>query len=155
MNPDLFKNTPVFVKGAFQDLPTWEDIILNFDDEVNNNRIEVRNFGDLGVATHHGENIPCVDNIRKKIHALRPNKKECTAHVYVSFLTKSKNLGAHKDGSDVFYIQALGKTRWEVHFNKQIEEYTLEPGDMIYVPKEIIHNPIPLSPRVGLSIGFN
>ena len=154
MNPDLFKKTPVFVKSAFQDLPTWEDIILNFDYEVNNNRIDVKNFGDLGVATHHGENIPAVNNIKKQIQALRPNEKECTAHIYVSFLTKSKNLGAHKDGSDVFYIQALGKTFWEVDFNRQRESYLLEPGDLIYIPKGVVHNPIPKSPRVGISIGF-
>ena len=60
-----------------------------------------------------------------------------------------------KDTTDVFYVEAQGKTRWIVYENNISYEYILEPGDMIFVPASIYHEIKPITPRVGISIGFN
>jgi mannose-6-phosphate isomerase-like protein (cupin superfamily) len=134
-------------------LPSWqtilEDLELNLIDGS-----EVKHLDNLGFVTHRGERIPSVDILRRTIHALHPDKSECTAHIYISLLTSSRTFGRHKDDTDVFFIQALGMTKWVIEENGE-HEYILSPGDMIFIPKEHWHNPTPLSPRVGISIGFN
>ena len=154
LDSSKFNNTPLVVENAFEILPSWSDIIFDLDFNVRTNSNSVRDLGNLGAVTHFGENIPKVNDIRKQIHSLRPNESTCSAHVYISFLTMSNTFGWHDDDTDVFYVQAKGKTLWEVDFNSNITQYLLSPGDLIYVPKFVKHNTIPKSPRVGISLGF-
>ena len=155
LDADQFDRTPVFVENAFNKLPSWDDVIADFDLEVKTNWDQVKDTGNLGVVTHFAEKIPEVNEIRKFIHSLRPNELKCTAHLYISFLSTSHTFGWHSDTTDVFYVQAKGNTVWEVEFESKVTQYILSPGDLIYVPKFIKHNTIPQSPRVGISLGFN
>jgi len=149
-----FTNKLVFIKGAVDTLPAWDDVIIDLDENVKLRPNEVKDQGNLGIVTHYGENIKSVDIIRKQIHKLRPDESICTAHLYISFLSSSSTTGWHNDDTDVFYIQAKGITNWEVDTGDGEHLFTLSPGDLIYVPKRMLHNTKPITPRVGISIGF-
>ncbi len=79
--------------------------------------------------------------------------------VMVSYATDGGGVGPHFDQYDVFLIQGLGQRRWQVggpcdddtpllpHDDlrllanfEAVEEWVLEPGDMLYVPPRIAHN---------------
>lgn len=134
-------------------LPSWQTILEDLDLNIRDGSV-VRQLDNLGFITHRGERIPSVDTLRQSIHAMHPENSMCTAHIYISLLSSSKTLGRHKDDTDVFFIQALGQTKWIIEEDGK-HEYILNPSDMIFIPKEHWHTPISLSPRVGISIGFN
>ncbi|RVT40287.1 cupin domain-containing protein [Sphingobium algorifonticola] len=94
--------------------------------------------------------------------------------VMVSYATDGGGVGPHFDQYDVFLVQGLGKRRWQVgqHCNRHtpllahddlrlladfepVEEWVLEPGDMLYVPPGLAHNGIAIGDDcMTYSIGF-
>ena len=142
-----------FVDGG--DLPSWQDILndlsLNFTENSPTSPINVQE--DLGFVTYRGGRVPKVERIRQEIAKLEP-QMPCTAHLYISLTSFSKTFGRHKDTADVFFIQALGKTHWAIDF-EGMHEYDLDEGDMVFIPAGVFHASTPITPRVGLSIGFD
>ena len=153
----LAKKRHIFVKGFIEDndLPSWQDILndlsLNFTENSPTSPINVQE--DLGFVTYRGGRVPKVERIRQEIAKFNP-QIICTAHLYISLMSFSKTFGRHKDTADVFYIQALGKTHWAIDF-EGVQEYDLDEGDMVFIPAGVFHASSPLTPRVGLSIGFD
>ena len=141
----------VFYPNAFSEFPSWEDVILHLNDNIVNRPKSVKVLDNLGFVTHNAELIDKVKVIRDNIHLKRPEEPICTAHLYISLTSISSTFGWHRDTTDVFFVQLLGKMKWEIENDY---EYILTPGDMIYVEKSIWHNTIPLTPRAGVSIGF-
>ena len=78
------------------------------------------------------------------------NKKNLKADVvlFFSFTGGGKSL-AHKDRESVTIIGLYGKTMYIVGN----EQYLIEKGDLISIPKGIVHRAIGLSPRIILSYG--
>lgn len=94
--------------------------------------------------------------------------------VMVSYATDGGGVGPHFDQYDVFLIQGLGQRRWQVgalcdadtallpHDDlrllaqfEALEEWTLEPGDILYVPPRIAHNGVAVGDDcMTYSIGF-
>jgi 50S ribosomal protein L16 3-hydroxylase len=94
--------------------------------------------------------------------------------VMVSYATDGGGVGAHFDQYDVFLVQGLGKRRWQVgracdaqaeflpHDDlrllanfEPVEEWTLEPGDILYVPPRVPHNGVAVGDDcMTYSIGF-
>lgn len=94
--------------------------------------------------------------------------------VMVSFATDGGGVGPHFDQYDVFLIQGLGRRRWQLGGTcdaqtplapnddmrllakfEPVEEWILEPGDILYVPPRIAHNGIALGDDcMTYSIGF-
>jgi 50S ribosomal protein L16 3-hydroxylase len=94
--------------------------------------------------------------------------------VMVSVAADGGGVGAHFDHYDVFLIQGLGRRRWQVggmcdentellphdqlrliaNF-EPLEEWVLEPGDILYVPPGIAHNGVAVGDNcMTYSIGF-
>lgn len=89
----------------------------------------------------------------------------------VSFATDGGGVGPHVDSYDVFLLQAQGRRRWRLAppgdsalvagaplkilktFEPQ-SEWTLEPGDMLYVPPGWGHEGTALGECMTLSVGF-
>lgn len=143
---ELGKTTHVKNIGA--DLFTWDDVIRVLDEIVKDNQF-LRLFPKLGLQFHNAERIRNVQSVMDEINNLN-SEKSCTAHGYVSFSEHSGNFGKHCDDADVFFWQVIGRTKWIIDGL----EYILEPNDLIYVPRKVYHHVIPLSPRVGVSFGF-
>ena len=94
--------------------------------------------------------------------------------VMVSYASDGGGVGPHFDQYDVFLIQGLGRRRWQIgglcdddtpllpHDDLRLladfqvlEEWVLEPGDMLYVPPRIAHNGVAVGEDcMTYSIGF-
>ena len=94
--------------------------------------------------------------------------------VMVSYAVDGGGVGAHFDQYDVFLIQGLGQRRWQVggpcdadtellpHDDlrlladfEPVEEWVLDPGDMLYVPPRVAHNGVAVGDDcMTYSIGF-
>ncbi len=94
--------------------------------------------------------------------------------VMVSYATDGGGVGAHFDQYDVFLVQGLGRRRWRVgglcddttplmpHDSlrlladfQPVEEYVLEPGDILYMPPRYAHEGTALGHDcMTYSIGF-
>lgn len=91
--------------------------------------------------------------------------------IMATISNKGSSVGAHVDDYSVFIIQGKGKRRWLLQENPNTEcipdldiklltqfdpaiEWTLEPGDMIYIPPNVAHHGISLEDSISYSIGF-
>ncbi|WP_414719725.1 JmjC domain-containing protein [Tsuneonella suprasediminis] len=94
--------------------------------------------------------------------------------VMVSYAVAGGGVGAHFDQYDVFLIQGLGTRRWQLgelcdgdtpllahdglrllaEFDP-VEDWVLEPGDILYVPPRVAHKGVALSDDcMTYSVGF-
>ena len=98
--------------------------------------------------------------------------------IMISFAATGGNVGAHVDHYDVFLLQGLGQRRWEIDasmamngtlpdlaFRDDVElkllrqfnathAWTLNPGDMLYLPPEVPHHGVALNPCLTYSVGM-
>ncbi|MEO9601157.1 cupin domain-containing protein [Parasphingorhabdus sp.] len=94
--------------------------------------------------------------------------------VMVSYASDGGGVGPHFDHYDVFLVQGLGKRRWQIgkmcddqtalrsHEDlllladfEVVDEWILEPGDMLYIPPGIAHNGVAIGEDcMTYSIGF-
>ena len=91
----------------------------------------------------------------------------------ISFAVEGGSVGPHTDEYDVFLIQAQGQRHWQIadyatddsdlvagidlRILKQIipeQEWTLNVGDMLYLPPNVIHNGVALNDCMTISVGF-
>lgn len=156
MKDNFFKSTQhhKFLKNYIKSDLSWDNVIYNIDINTQEN-YSIKSLSNYGIVIHNIFNIEKVNIILDEIKKNNTNHNHFSAHMYISLSKKSKTFGKHKDCSDVWFWQCIGKTNWEVFENNQIYSYILDPGDFIYVPKNIFHNVIPMSPRVGISFGMD
>lgn len=159
------KNEPHLFGNVGLTTPTWDDIFAN----LNSNIAEDRFFKVLdggGFVTHDAESIPhcggLLEQLRKvddRLPALAVRRKytSATAHCYISITAISKTFGAHKDNADVWFWQCTGTTRWTVYDrnDKEVIVHDLKPGEMVYIPRGLMHKTQPLTSRAGISFGLN
>ncbi|WP_066014046.1 cupin domain-containing protein [Endozoicomonas atrinae] len=93
--------------------------------------------------------------------------------IMISYASDGGNVGPHYDQFDVFLIQAEGKRRWQIGplYNDQtpmventslhilsefnvLEDYVLEPGDMLYLPPGVGHHGVAEGECMTISVGF-
>ena len=71
--------------------------------------------------------------------------------LFFSFVSQSGH--SHVDVEDVFIIGLEGRVIYKV-FNDENKNYTVEKGDMIFIPKGLKHKVIALDPRIIASVGL-
>lgn len=89
----------------------------------------------------------------------------------ISFAAPGGSVGPHVDQYDVFLLQASGRRHWSIAqsgswqarddapidmlsgFDTE-QEWTLEPGDMLYLPPGVAHHGVALDPCLTYSVGF-
>ncbi|MCG8291853.1 cupin domain-containing protein [Pseudomonas entomophila] len=93
--------------------------------------------------------------------------------VMISYAAPGGSVGPHFDNYDVFLLQADGKRNWKVgqmcnsdsalidHADlrilaefEQSDEWTLEPGDMLYLPPRLAHYGVAEGECMTYSVGF-
>lgn len=90
----------------------------------------------------------------------------------VSYATEGSGVGPHFDSYDVFLLQGHGKRRWQIGAQKDqtlipglpvrilqrfqpTQDWTLEPGDMLYLPPQWAHDGVAVEGEcTTYSIGF-
>jgi 50S ribosomal protein L16 3-hydroxylase len=91
--------------------------------------------------------------------------------VMASFATPGGGVGPHFDSYDVFLVQGRGRRRWRLSRQRDLAldtqaplkvlrnfrpsiEWTLESGDMLYLPPGIAHEGVAIEPCITYSVGF-
>jgi 50S ribosomal protein L16 3-hydroxylase len=91
----------------------------------------------------------------------------------ISFAVEGGSVGPHIDAYDVFLLQGYGQRRWQIseqpcaedNFLPDIElrvmrefvaeqDWTLNPGDMLYLPPNVAHYGMALNDCMTYSVGF-
>jgi 50S ribosomal protein L16 3-hydroxylase len=114
--------------------------------------------------------VPEVKELLQRFDFLPPWRFD---DVMVSYAVPGGSVGPHFDQYDVFLLQVEGERRWEIadlidvdaaflpqtdlrilqHF-KASREWTLSPGDMLYLPPGVSHWGVALTECLTYSIGF-
>jgi hypothetical protein len=103
-------------------------------------------------------NFPGVEDKANKLTQLhqelsKPSK--CIGYFgAVSFTTKEPTTSKHNDPMDVIYAQFVGSATWTIFDENGSDVHTLNPGDIIYVPKTVMHEVTSLTPRAAISFMF-
>ena len=126
------------------DVVTWEEAIHDYDNSKNKN-LFVKESSPNGFFVTH--NINYLPRVKKVLDVLDLK----IAHLYCNLTTKAPTFGEHTDSMDVYFWQCQGSTKWIV--NEKI--IILDSGDLLFIPKGIKHNVIPLCPRVGISMSYD
>jgi 50S ribosomal protein L16 3-hydroxylase len=93
--------------------------------------------------------------------------------IMVSYAEDGGNVGPHFDYYDVFLIQGEGQRHWQIgqHCSEAdlhtdstalkilknlevLDEWTLNPGDMLYLPPKIAHHGVAIGQCTTFSVGF-
>jgi 50S ribosomal protein L16 3-hydroxylase len=91
--------------------------------------------------------------------------------VMVSYAAPGGGVGPHVDSYDVFLLQGRGRRRWRISRQRDVEfvpgldlkilarfapaqEWTLEAGDMLYLPPGVAHDGVAETECLTWSIGF-
>ena len=93
--------------------------------------------------------------------------------IMISFAAPGGSVGAHVDQYDVFLLQGHGKRRWQIStdpnaptaFRDDVElkllrefhpthEWTLTPGDMLYLPPGVPHHGVAVDACLTYSVGM-
>jgi hypothetical protein len=75
--------------------------------------------------------------------------KKTDLHLFFSLIAGNKSI-VHRDNYDVYILNLYGKTMYTV----EKENFILEIGDLIHIPKNELHIAISLTPRICLSFGI-
>ena len=132
--------------------PGWSDILAHLNRNIVS-KAKMKVLDNLGFVYFDADIMPEVNSLISEIRRL--TDKTCSAHCYVSLLETSGTFGWHFDNAEVFFWQVQGSTRWSVEQDSTVYEYTLLPNDIIYIPRLVLHDVIPLTPRAGISIGID
>lgn len=162
---DFFKN-PEFLEAVknedcyvFRNLPlpkiTWDMVVKCIDRSVKEGYLNnVGKPDKAGFILRRAQMIREVVPVMDALNDVMPDL-QVSGHVYVSFSTQSGTLGRHRSKSSVFFWQAIGKTQWTVGRKSGDEMFVLQPNDAIYCPSLMYHDVVPLTPRVGISLGLD
>lgn len=117
-----------------------------------------------GVNLH----LPAADSLLRQFNFLPEARLD---DLMISYASDGGGVGPHFDSYDVFLLQAHGQRRWQIsaqqdltlvdnmplkilrHFKPE-QEFTLEPGDMLYLPPHYAHDGVALGECMTYSIGF-
>lgn len=104
------------------------------------------------------KNFPGVEDKANKLtqlHQELSTPSKCIGYFgAVSFTTKEPTTSKHNDPIDVIYAQFVGSATWTIFDEDGSEVHVLNPGDIIYVPKTIMHEVTSLTPRAAISFMF-
>lgn len=143
-----------FIKQGFLECVglTWEDIDLQIQNEVQRRKCRVigDSYEDITYLLLDSQRFQ--PNIAK-IHQVMNDKYGLKVlHVYTSKNFNAKTFGRHCDSENVLIVQSIGKMEYKFDDDQII---SLQPGDGLYIPKGMYHDPISSEPRVTLSFSWS
>ncbi|WP_422421785.1 JmjC domain-containing protein [Pseudomonas sp. GZD-222] len=121
--------------------------------------------------------VQAVDQFVPEVHELLEHFRFLPSwridDVMISFAAPGGSVGPHFDNYDVFLLQGQGKRNWKIgqvcdsdsplieHADlrilaefEQSDEWTLEPGDMLYLPPRLAHFGVAEDDCMTYSVGF-
>lgn len=154
-------------KNMFEDTLSWQNFINHLNYAFNDKNFKGGNSGSreivngvnfwqkltLTVENPSTEYYVCLNEYIDKFKEIHSNQYE-NCFTVISFTNAEPTTNKHSDPVDVFYLQGIGSVVWNIYSNDVIEEHTLSPGDVIFVPSGIDHEILSLSPRAAISFMF-
>lgn len=130
---------------------SWEDVILKLSNEIEENT--------YGITITTGDKFPSIrlpnkfypPTLKQAFDEVKEKENIEILHVYLSFSKACGTFSRHKDSTNVLIVQSIGEISYRFDDNSV---HTLTPGDSIFIPKGIYHDPIIKSPRVTLSFSW-
>jgi len=130
---------------------TWDDVILKLSNEI-----EKKSFG---MTSTDGNKFPAFvlpndfypESIWNAFDEVKEKENVKILHIYLSFSKDCGTFGRHKDSKDVLIVQSIGEVSYRFDDGTI---HTLIPGDCIYIPKGVYHDPIIKTPRATLSFSW-
>ena len=136
-----------------------EPIDFNFLSKLLDNNNFESSVSSNWLSTYIFESVFKIQNVEKEIFfkeifdLLNKNynkeNKKSDLFIFFSMVSGTKSI-THRDIYDVIIMGLYGKTIYRV----ENEYFTLEPGDLLMIPKNKIHKAIGLTPRIILSYGI-
>jgi len=143
-----------FIKQGFLECVglTWEDIDLQIQNEVQRRKCRVIGESYEDVTYLLLDNQRFQPNITKVHREMIEKYNLNVLHIYASKNYKGKTFGRHCDNQNVLIVQSIGKMEYKFDDDQII---CLQPGDGLYIPKGMYHDPISSEPRVTLSFSWS
>ena len=156
-------------KDFCKDTPSWSDFIDHIDrsSNVENKVVHIPSDYDKSLNAMVVGNIMIKQNFYYYI-SLPTHMNESSKQIeqgfsdafkapggitslYVNLSSKVSNIPQHFDAHDNFYWQCIGSTTW--HWKDEI--YTVNPGDMVYIPSKTYHGVDFSMPRAAIGFSWN
>ena len=135
-------NGVIVRRGYNNNTISWKEAFSNFNDSISKKEF-IKNIEGFFVS-HNAERISLVQDVL--------NDLECrVAHLYIGIDVTNHGFGNHFEEDDVWFWQNKGISRWD--FNNG-DSYTLNEGDLIYVPKGVYHKVSTIEARFGISMSL-
>jgi mannose-6-phosphate isomerase-like protein (cupin superfamily) len=173
----------IFIKSAVDSLPTWNDFTEIYNKALALNLVRFQSFASSAVdnSENYGKSL---DNLIDLVSSLHDGKKIAALSIFhmlnatdntvpeeaeeFSRLFFNSNPATvpqefdfnllvparHSDPVDGFYIQCNGTTIWRAFYEDSTDEFFVEPGDVLFIPKGIEHSVESRSVRNAVSISF-
>lgn len=90
-------------------------------------------------------------SIQSAYNEVETDKGISILHIYISFGRNGLTFGRHCDNMNVLLVQSIGKMTYIFDDESEIE---INPGDSLFIPKGVYHNPIVTEPRCTLSFSW-
>ena len=161
IDTEFWINRVIVRRGYNNNTISWKEAFYNLNDSISKNE----SVSAVGYTRRFviGKNIE--DAIRKNAGffvsynaeriSLVPdvlNDLEClVAHLYIGIDVTNPGFGRHNDKEDVWFWQNKGISRWDFDNG---DSYTLNEGDLIYVPKYVYHKVSTIEARFGISMSL-
>jgi len=128
------------IKGYNYNTANWEEAFYNLNDSISKNEL-IKQQGGFFVA-HNAQRISCVPDVL--------NDLKCEiAHLYIGIDVTNWGFGNHVDSVGVWSWQNKGLTRWDFQNG---DSYTLDEGDLIYIPPGVYHKASSVAARFSISM---
>ena len=127
-------------RGYNNNTVSWDEAFYNLNDSICKHELIKQSRGFF--VSHNAERISLVQDVL--------NDLKCqVAHLYIGIDITNPGFGNHNDDVDVWFWQNKGVTRWD--FNNG-DNYILNEGDLLYIPKGVHHNVSSKVARFGISM---
>lgn len=143
---------PTFFLQVDKFRTTWMDVIENHNQCVGRRDFQHNRYLNATIISHGIVN-PNLNYFNAVGEAARDiyNYSSVSCHSYTSFTIDADVYVYHKDSVDVFIIGVLGLTEYKV----EDQYYDIIPGNVLYIPKGVMHGATPRMPRSIVSIGLS
>ena len=172
-------NKPVLFKGILKDTPDWNYVMKYLDKKFNETPIydvkhyeflknknkeivPIFKYGDFDLQAWF-INLPECNQMSKIFSLNEKHVNDMNFKILIDFLGTGENNTIHKDHSEVYSWTWINSIEYRIYedndypfeqsldiHNQPYESFIIEAGDVLYMPKGIIHQSIINEPRVSL-----
>lgn len=173
----------LFVKSAFASTPGWIDFLHIYEKALGINGIRFQSFASGTIDNSEGY-TRSFDSLINMVSGLHDGKKIAALSIFHMLNATDNTVpedaqefsrlffnsnpteippefdfkllvpSRHSDPVDGFYVQCNGTTIWRAFYEDRTDEFIVEPGDMLFIPKGVDHSVESTSVRNAISISF-